>query len=145
MRSQFNRGMRLLVAGLLVLGIVAGIILSQVVPPVVAGMAVGVRGLGDRVASLTAQPATALVAPAPPAPAQPGQTVQVQFQQGSFADIVDRVGPAVVTVVSEVGGQGQARRGSFPRRASAALARQGRAPRVRPWARASSSTIAATW
>jgi 2-alkenal reductase len=111
MRAQFTRGMRLLVAGLLVLGIIAGIVLSQVVPPVVAGMAVGVRGLGDRVSSLTAQPATALVSPAQPAPAQPGQTVQVQFQQGSFADIVDRVGPAVVTVVSDVGGQ--ARRGSF--------------------------------
>src|SRR5205085_5361699 len=78
----------------------------QVVPPVMAGMAVGVRGLGDRMASVTAQPATALVAPA-----QPAQTVQVQFQQGSFADIVDRVGPAVVTVVSDVGRQ--ARPGGF--------------------------------
>jgi 2-alkenal reductase len=109
MRSQSTNRMRVLVAGLLVLGIIAGIVLSQVVPPVMAGMAVGVRGLGDRVASLTAQPATALVAPA--APAAPPQTVQVQFQQGSFADIVDRVGPAVVTVVSDVGGT--ARRGSF--------------------------------
>jgi len=107
MRSRFTNRMRPLVVGLLVLGIVVGILLSQVVPPVMAGMAVGVRGLGDRMASLTAQPATALVAP----PAQPAQTVQVQFQQGSFADIVDRVGPAVVTVVSDVGGA--ARHGSF--------------------------------
>ncbi len=107
MRFYPRNQMRLVVAGLLVLGIIAGIVLAQVVPPVAAGVAVGARGLGDRLASLTAQPVSAVVAPA-----QPQQTVQVQFQQGSFADIVEKVGPAVVTVVSDVGGSAR-RSGSF--------------------------------
>ena len=84
----------------------AGIALSQIVPPVVAGVGVGAREMADRVAALSAQPARAGVTPA-----QPQQAVQVQFQQGSFADIVEKVGPAVVTVVSDV--QSPARRGNF--------------------------------
>jgi 2-alkenal reductase len=99
MRSHFRNQTRLLIVGLLVFGILVGVLLSQVVPPVVAGVTVGARDLADRVAAVTAQPAGALVAPA-----QPQQTVQVQFQQGSFADVVEKVGPAVVTVVTDMGG-----------------------------------------
>jgi 2-alkenal reductase len=85
--------MRVLVAGLLVLGIVFGLVLSQVVPPVVAGVGVGAREVANRVATLGAQPAAAQLAPAQPA--------QIQFNRASWPDIVEKVGPAVVTVVSE--------------------------------------------
>jgi 2-alkenal reductase len=87
--------MRGLVAGLLVLGIIFGLVLSQVVPPAMAGVAVGAREVANRVATLGAQPAAAQLAPP--------QAAQIQFNQVSWPDIVEKVGPAVVTVVSENG------------------------------------------
>jgi S1-C subfamily serine protease len=93
MRMFSAATMRGLVAGLLVLGIIFGLVLSQVVPPVVAGVGVGAREVANRVATLGAQPAAAQLSPAQPA--------QIQFNQVSWPDIVEKVGPAVVTVVSE--------------------------------------------
>src|SRR5688500_4913183 len=93
MRMFSAATMRGLVAGLLILGIVFGLVLSQVVPPVVAGVGVGAREVANRVATLGAKPAAAQLAPAQPA--------QIHFNQVAWPDIVEKVGPAVVTVVSE--------------------------------------------
>src|SRR5579875_307909 len=87
--------MRRLIVALLVVGVVLGIVLAQVVPPVAAGVAVGARELAGRVTTLNPpQFGTQL---APPQPRT------VQFEQVSWPDLVERVSPAVVTVVSELG------------------------------------------
>src|SRR5581483_10086467 len=42
----------------------------------------------------------------------PAQPAQVQFQQVNWADVVEKVGPAVVTVVSDLSNQGPGNQGS---------------------------------
>jgi 2-alkenal reductase len=96
MRAISSAGMRRLVVGMLVLGILFGLVLSQVMPPVVAGVAVGTREAVNRVASMGARPAEAQISGLPAAP-----PAQIQFSQVSWPDIVEKVGPAVVTVVAE--------------------------------------------
>ncbi len=93
MRTLSTTAFRLLIVVLLVTGIILGVALGTVVPPVVAGVGAGVRDVANRIAALGSQPAAAQLAPAPPA--------QVQFTQVNWADVVERVGPAVVTVVAE--------------------------------------------
>jgi len=103
MRWSTPASLRRMMAGLLVLGIVVGVVLAQVVAPAAAGLALGARDWMGRVATVGAVHAQSVLPPAQP--------VQVQFQQTSWPDIVEKIGPAVVTVVSDVGGG--ARRGAF--------------------------------
>jgi 2-alkenal reductase len=79
---------------LLAAGMVVGILLANVVPPAAAGLASGVRDLGPRIASAFVLPAQAALNPAQP--------VQIQFNQVAWPDVVEQVGPAVVTVVSSL-------------------------------------------
>src|SRR5262245_5214663 len=102
MRWSTPASLRRMMAGLLVVGIVVGIFLAQVVAPAATGLALGARDWMGRVATVGAAHAQTALAPAQP--------VQVQFQQTSWPDVVDKIGPAVVTVVSDVGGG--ARRGA---------------------------------
>src|SRR5438093_1347001 len=95
--------LRRLMAGLLVLGIVVGIVLAQVVAPAATGLALGARDWMGRAATVGAVHAQSVLTPAQP--------VQVQFQQTSWPDIVEKIGPAGVTVVSDIGGGAQ--RGGF--------------------------------
>jgi 2-alkenal reductase len=87
--------MRRLIAVLLVVGVIVGIVLAQVVPPVAAGVAVGARELAGRVTNLNT-PQFGVQLPPP-------QPRTVLFEQVSWPDLVERVGPAVVTVVSDIG------------------------------------------
>ena len=99
-----STAVRRLMVVLLIVGVALGVVLAQVLPPVAAGVAVGARDLGDRFGSLTPSAgASGALAPAQPR--------NIQFNQVSWPDLVERVGPAVVTVVSDVG---SARRGSVP-------------------------------
>jgi 2-alkenal reductase len=110
MNTHPTASVRRLMAGLLVLGVVVGMVLTLVVPPVAAGVAVGARDLAGRAAALAAaRPAQAQAQL--PSVLAPAQAAQFQFQQVNWADVVERVGPAVVTVVSDLGNQGSAGRG----------------------------------
>jgi 2-alkenal reductase len=106
MHSLATRSLRRLMFGLLVLGVVVGIVLTLVVPPVAAGVAVGARDLASRASTLTAASSAQAQAQAPASVLAPAQPAQIQFQQVNWADVVEKVGPAVVTVVSDLGNQG---------------------------------------
>jgi 2-alkenal reductase len=113
MHTPLTASVRRLMAGLLVLGVIVGIVLTLVVPPVAAGVAVGARDLAGRAAALAAAPPAQAQAQPPANTLAPSQPAQFQFQQVNWADVVEKVGPAVVTVVSDLGNQGPTMRG-FP-------------------------------
>jgi 2-alkenal reductase len=105
MHSLASTGLRRLMAGLLVLGVVIGIVLTQVVPPVATGVVVGARDMASRASAVVAAPLAQAQTQAPSSVLAPSQPAQIQFQQVNWADVVDKVGPAVVTVVSDLGNQ----------------------------------------
>jgi 2-alkenal reductase len=109
MRSLIATSMRRWMAGLLVLGVVIGIVLALVVPPVAAGVAISARDMASRAATVVRAPAALAQAPSSVLP--PAQPAQIQYQQVNWGDIVEKVGPAVVTVVSDLGNQGGSTRG----------------------------------
>lgn len=82
---------RRLLVGFGLLGIVIGVALARMVPPIAAGVTVEAH---DLLGQGSTKPAG--LPPAPPAAVQP--------QQVSWPDVVKKVGPAVVTVVSDMGG-----------------------------------------
>src|SRR5688500_8808360 len=95
MRSLASGTMRLLAVGLLVIGILLGVALAEVVPPLATSVAAGARDLVSQFDDAeTPTPAAGL-------PREPGPA---RVPPVSWADVVERVGPAVVTVVSEVDG-----------------------------------------
>src|SRR5579884_1185629 len=95
MRRVLSGIVRRWALAVLVLGVVIGVVLGQVVPPLAASATAQARGFLDRVATLGAAPVRAAL--------PPPQPVQIQFQQVSWPDIVEKVSPAVVTVVSDLG------------------------------------------
>jgi 2-alkenal reductase len=116
MHSLASASIRRLMVGLLVLGVIVGIVLTLVVPPVAAGVAVGARDLAGRASALVAAAPAQAQGSAGQAPASvlpPAQPAQVQFEQINWADVVEKVGPAVVTVVSDLGNQSPAGMRSF--------------------------------
>ncbi len=86
MQTIFSTLLRRAVLGALVLGLVSGVLLAPALSSTVGGVAWTARAPASGVAALP-----------------PPQPVQIQFQQVSWPDIVERVGPAVVTVVSDLG------------------------------------------
>ncbi|MBX5489618.1 MAG: trypsin-like peptidase domain-containing protein [Chloroflexi bacterium] len=101
---RVSGGMRRLIVALLIVGIVLGVVLAEVVPPVAAGVAVGARDLAERVTTLNPPQIGGQLAPPQPR--------NIQFEQVSWPDLVERVSPTVVTVVSDVGTPRS--RGSLP-------------------------------
>ncbi len=112
MHSLASASLRRLMAGLLVLGVVIGIVLALVVPPAAAGVAVSARDLASRASALVAAAPAQAQAQPPSSVLPPAQPAQVQFQQVNWADVVEKVGPAVVTVVSDLSNQGPGNQGS---------------------------------
>ena len=87
MRSLVSTSLRRLVLAMLVVGVVCGVVLAQVVPPLASSAATsvasGARDLASRLPAAGASPAQAALAPPQP--------VQVQLQQVTWADVVERV------------------------------------------------------